>query len=168
MTDQGDVTDTRRILEEIQRQLMEQARAVYSAQVVEHAYDPRNLGRIERPDAYAVMHGWCGDTMEIYLRLDKKRTNEEIITQAGFVTDGCGPSIACGSMLTTMIQGVSLEEASLSEPEDLLDVLGGLPEETVHCAFLAVDTLRESIATWYRSVGARDEETDDQANIDKR
>jgi nitrogen fixation NifU-like protein len=168
MSDLGDVTDTRRILEEIQRQLMEQARAVYSAQVVEHAYNPRNLGRIERPDTYAIMHGWCGDTMEIYLQLDKKRTNEEIITQAGFVTDGCGPSIASGSMLMTMVQGISLEEAGLIEPEDLLDALGGLPEETTHCAYLAVDTLRKSIATWYRSVRARDKETDGQASIDKR
>jgi nitrogen fixation NifU-like protein len=53
-------------------------------------------------------------------------------------------------MLTTMVQGISLEEAGTIEPEDLLAALDGLPEESVHCARLAVDTLQEAIDDWYR------------------
>ena len=156
MSDQERVSDYNRIVEEIQRQILEQAKAIYSPQVIEHACNPRNLGRMSSPDAFQIVHGLCGDTMEIYLQLDGKPEGE-MIKAASFMTDGCGPSIACGSMLTTLVQGISLEEAGKVEPEDLLAALGGLPEETTHCAYLAVDTLRETIAVWYRKVRARNQ-----------
>ena len=149
MSDQGNI-DFERMLEEIQRQLMEQARAVYSPQVVERAYHPRNLGRMEWPDAYQIVDGSCGDSMEMFLRVEAKGTKGERVEEITFMTDGCGTTLACGSMLTTMVQGMSLEEAGQIEPEDLLDALGGLPEASVHCASLAVTSLRETIAHWYR------------------
>ncbi|GAB4530081.1 MAG: hypothetical protein Kow0063_07770 [Anaerolineae bacterium] len=150
MNDQEGGIDFERLLEEIQSQLMEQARAIYSPQVIKHAYNPRNLGRLEWPDAYRHVDGSCGDSMEMYLRVAGKGTDDESIEAITFMTDGCGTTLACGSMLTTMVQGMSLEEASQIEPEDLLDALGGLPEASVHCANLAVTTLRETIAHWYR------------------
>jgi nitrogen fixation NifU-like protein len=157
VSDQERVSDYNRIVEEIQRQILEQAKAIYSPQAIEHAYNPRNLGRMSSPDAFQIVHGLCGDTMEIYLQLDGKKPEGEMIKAASFMTDGCGPSIACGSMLTTLVQGISLEEAGKVEPEDLLAALGGLPEDTTHCAYLAVDTLRETIAVWYRKVRARNQ-----------
>jgi nitrogen fixation NifU-like protein len=78
--------------------------------------------------------------MEIYLRL-----NGERIKEARFMTDGCGPSVACGSMLTAMVQRMSLEEAGGVRPEDLIAALDGLPQESVHCAELAVTTLCQAI-----------------------
>jgi len=137
------MTDFDRMIEELQRQITEQERALYSAKVIEEAHHPRNLGRMDKPDAYARVRGWCGDTVDIYLRLDEER-----IEAATFMTDGCGPSVACGSMLTSMVQGMSLQEASTIEPENLLAALDGLPEESAHCAELAVSTLREAIANW--------------------
>jgi len=131
------------MVEELQQQIIEQARAVYSDKVVEEFYNPRNLGRMPEPDARGIVHGWCGDTMEIYLRL-----NGERIREIAFMTDGCGPSVACGSMLTAMVQGMSLEEAGEIKPQDLLAALDGLPEESVHCAELAVSTLQEAILNW--------------------
>jgi len=133
-------TDFDRFVEELQKQIIEQARAVYSDKVVEAFYNPRNLGRMPEPDACGIVHGWCGDTMEVYLRLEGERIGE-----VTFMTNGCGPSVACGSMLTRLVQGISLEEAGRIEPEDLLAALDGLPEESVHCAELAVNTLREAI-----------------------
>ncbi len=145
-------TDFDRFVDELQQQIIEEARVVYSDEVVETFYNPKNLGRMAEPDAYGIVHGWCGDTMEIYLRL-----NGERIAEATFMTDGCGPTVACGSKLTTMVCGMSLEEAGGLTPEDLLEALGGLPEESVHCAELAVNTLREAIADWSQraSVGDR-------------
>jgi nitrogen fixation NifU-like protein len=134
-------TDFDRLMEELQRQVLEDARTVYSDKVIEAFYHPQNLGRMLEADAKGVVKGWCGDTMEVYLRLHGERIEE--IT---FMTDGCGPSVACGSMLTTMVYGMSLDEASAIRPEDLLEALDGLPDESVHCAELAVSTLRESIA----------------------
>lgn len=139
----GEETDFDRLVAELQRQIIEQERALYSAKVIEEAHNPTNLGRMSVPDARGIVHGWCGDTMEVYLRLNGAR-----IEEATFMTDGCGPSVACGSVLTTMARGMSLEEAGEITPENLIAALDGLPEESVHCAELAVSTLREAITNY--------------------
>ena len=89
------------------------------------------------------------------------RLEGEKIKEISFMTDGCAPSVACGSMLTTLVRGISLEEASLIEPEDVLATLDGLSEQSAHCAELAVNTLRGAIASWYGSVRAGNEESRD-------
>jgi nitrogen fixation NifU-like protein len=61
------------------------------------------------------------------------------------MTDGCGPTVACGSMLTRMVEGASLEQAGDICPKDLLDALDGLPKERQHCAELAVNTLQNAL-----------------------
>jgi nitrogen fixation NifU-like protein len=129
-----------RMVEEIQRQIIEDERAVYSQKVIEEYYNPRNLGRMSDPDAVGIVRGWCGDTMEIYLRM-----NSSQIEEVTFMTDGCGPTVACGSKLTTMIREMSLDQARQIEQADLVAALDGLPEESLHCAELAVNTLREAI-----------------------
>jgi nitrogen fixation NifU-like protein len=129
------------LVAELQREIEERERAIFSAKVLEQVRDPQHLGRMEAPDVQATLTGWCGDTMEIYLRL-----NGGNIQEAAFMTDGCGPSVACGSMLTTMVQGIALDEANRLNPEELLAALDGLPEDSAHCATLAVDTLRRAIA----------------------
>jgi nitrogen fixation NifU-like protein len=79
--------------------------------------------------------------MEVYLRLDG-----DLIQEATYMTDGCGPSLACGSTLTIMVQGLSLEEALQIRPEDVIDALDGLPKESTHCAELAVTALQEAVS----------------------
>jgi nitrogen fixation NifU-like protein len=140
-------TDFDSFVEELQQEILKQARAVYSDKVVQEFYDPSNLGRMPEPDARAIVRGWCGDTMEIYLRLDGEK-----IQAATFMTDGCGPTVACGSVLTKMVVGKSLEDAGKILPEDLLEALDGLPEENIHCAELAVSTLQSALINWH--VGA--------------
>jgi len=146
MEHQEETIDFDRMVAELQRQIIEQARAMYSAKVIEEFDHPKNLGRMSAPDACGIVHGWCGDTMEIYLRLNGDR-----IREAAFMTDGCGPTVACGSMLTTMARGMSLEEAGEITPENLIAVLEGLPEGNLHCAELAVSTLQEAIDNMHTS-----------------
>ena len=128
-------------VDELQEEIIERERALYSARAIEEAHNPKNLGRLPAPDACAIVQGWCGDTVEIYLMLEEKK-----IKQATFMTDGCGPSVACGSKLTTMVHGMSLAEAGRIKPEDLIIALEGLPDESVHCAELAVSALQKAIA----------------------
>jgi len=133
-----------RLIEELQRQIGEQERALYSTEVIEHAHNPVNLERMERAQASAVVRGWCGDTMEFYLRFGERGQ----IQEATFMTDGCGPTVACGSMLTSLVKGLSPDKALLISAQDLISALKGLPEESVHCAELAVNTLRTAISNW--------------------
>jgi nitrogen fixation NifU-like protein len=133
--------DFARAMAELQKQVIQDARSCFSDKVVEEFYHPHNMGLMMEPDGCGSALGLCGDTMEIYLRLDGER-----IVKAAFITDGCGATVACGSMLTQMVEGLSLEEAAAVTPETLTQALDGLPEDHAHCAVLAVNTLREAIA----------------------
>ncbi|MBN1657009.1 MAG: iron-sulfur cluster assembly scaffold protein [Anaerolineae bacterium] len=125
----------------LQDEIDEAAEDVYSATVIDHARHPRNLGGMLDPDGQAAARSSCGDTMAIFLRLNDSR-----IEMASFLTDGCGATLACGSMLTTMVRGMTLEEAAAVEASDVILALGGLPPENVHCAVLAVVTLQHAMA----------------------
>jgi len=115
-------------------------RESYSEIVIDHASNPRNVGKIDNADGFARITGPCGDTMEIWLRV-----KNETITEATFMTDGCGTTIVAGSMVTELARGKSAGQALTIGQQDVLNALGGLPEESQHCALLAANTLREAI-----------------------
>ena len=115
--------------------ILERERALYSAKVLEEARHPRNMGGMLEPDGHALVCGPCGDTMEMFLRIQDLR-----IEVAAFMTDGCGPTVACGSMLTRMALGKSLAELNLlgAQRLNLVQIIrrtppaeeGGEPEVT--------------------------------------
>ena len=119
---QKEIPDFDRLIAELAQEIAKQERERYSQVVIHEARHPSNMERMVEPNGHGLVHGWCGDTMEIYLRLD-----DEKIEQATFMTDGCGPTIACGSMLTKMVTGKSLDEAIEIMPEDLIAALDGSP-----------------------------------------
>jgi len=99
-----------------------------------------NVGVLENPDAQGNFLGSCGDRMQIHLKLINDR-----ILDAKFLADGCGATLACGTMITKMASSKTLEEAGKITPEELIEALDGLPDDHLHCAELAVMTLREAI-----------------------
>jgi nitrogen fixation NifU-like protein len=127
-------------LDKIGEELQREAWAGYTEAVMDHAQNPRNAGSLPNADGFAVVTGPCGDTMKIWLRV-----REEVIQADAFWTDGCGPSIASGSMLTELAKGKPIREAMRITEKHVLDALGGLPEESQHCALLAADTLKEAV-----------------------
>lgn len=129
--------------EYLQELILTDARRVYSETVIDHAMAPRNLGVMQHADGYASLTGSCGDTMEIWLKVI-----DDTIANAIFMTDGCGPSIASGSMVTEIARGKSLSEAREVSQQDVLDALGGLPDESKHCALLATHTLKAAITDY--------------------
>ena len=112
--------------------------------LLEHAVQPRNLGVLPQPDGYALHTGICGDALELYLSIKQGR-----IKNAVFIPHGCAVTQACGSVLTVMAPGLSLEEALDMPPERVADALGGLPPDHIHCAELAVGALREAIQDYF-------------------
>jgi nitrogen fixation NifU-like protein len=140
MAEQDSRPSIDRIFAALQAAIAEQERALYSEIVLREARNPTHLEVMEDADAVARILGWCGDTMQFYLRLDGGR-----IEAATFTTDGCGPTVACGNMLARMVCGMSLSEAGQIAPRDLIRALDGLPEENLHCADLAVNTLRKAL-----------------------
>jgi nitrogen fixation NifU-like protein len=128
------------LAQELQRMVLDSAREIYSSEVIAEWSDPLNVGLLAEPDGYAWLRGGCGDTMEFTIKVEDDR-----LAEVAFMTDGCGPTVACGSRLTCLVWGLPLSEAMEFPAEQLIEALGGLPEESIHCAHLAVDTLRKAI-----------------------
>ncbi len=130
--------------QELQEQIMQQIRKRYSETVIDHWQNPRNFKKIESPDGYASVKGSCGDTMEMFIKIKNDR-----ISECGFQTDGCGTSIVCGSVATTLAQDKTFIEALAGvSADDILKILGGLPASDVHCAELAAEALRRALAEY--------------------
>ena len=113
----------------------------YSAAFKNHLTDPRNVGELADANAVAEeTNPVCGDRLRLSLIVRNGR-----IEAVGFLAYGCPPTLACGSMLTELIQGKSVQEAMQLTRTDLLNALGGLPSRKQHAAALAVETLRKAI-----------------------
>ncbi|MDD5205296.1 MAG: iron-sulfur cluster assembly scaffold protein [Desulfobacterales bacterium] len=124
----------------LQSQIYEETRKAYEQVAFERWLKPLYMGGMRDPDGYGRIIGTCGDRMEIFLKFEKDRVKE-----AMFQTDGCGSSTICGSFAAELAQGKSPEEITEITGELIISVLGGLPEEDRHCAFLAAQTLQEAL-----------------------
>ena len=133
-------------IEKIQQALMEETRKRYSDKAIDYFTNPRNLGRKNDPDGSAMVKGICGDTMEIYLEIQNN-----IVTSCTFFTDGCGNTLACGSSVTEIARGKTIEEVLKVSPCSVIEDLGRLPEEATHCAILSVITLHKAVAEYLLS-----------------
>ena len=108
---------------------------LYSEKVMDHFRNPRNVGELTDADAVGeVGNAKCGDIMRMYIKVDKT-TN--IITDAKFMTFGCGSAIATSSIATEMIKGQPISKALELTNKAVVDALGGLPAHKIHCSVLA-------------------------------
>jgi len=111
---------------------------MFSAAVLDHFEHPRNAGAL--PDATVQVEAAnpvCGDVLRLAVRIENGR-----VAEIGFLCRGCTTSIACASLLTEKLKGISLGDAQSISAESLAGELGGLPSATFHGAQLAIDALR--------------------------
>jgi len=127
-------------LDGLESLVMAEMGELYSQAVIDHAVNPRNVGSMADADAHACVVGPCGDNMEMWLKVRNGR-----VINATFWTDGCGTTIACGSMAMELTKGKTLGQALAISAEVIVKNLGGLPEDSIHCAGLASSTLKKAV-----------------------
>jgi len=127
-------------VQDLQGQIYEETRAAYGDVAFERWMNPLYMGMIDNPDGYGCVTGSCGDTMQIFLKFENDKVKE-----ASFLTDGCGASAVCGSFAAELSRGKSPDELLAISGDAILKILGGLPKEDEHCAYLAGETLQEAL-----------------------
>lgn len=114
---------------------------MYTEKVMELFMNPKNTGRMEDPDGVGeVGNPRCGDIMKIYIKVKDDR-----IADISFETFGCASAIASSSMVTEMVKGLTLDEALAISNKDVVNALGGLPPQKVHCSLLAEEGIQAAI-----------------------
>ena len=106
---------------------------------------PKNIGFLDNPSGKGAAVGKCGDSIEVSLRIDMGT-----IVDIKVLPHGCLYTLVCASAMSELAMGRDLDHALDLEPYDVASALGGLPEDHLHCARLAVNTLGEAIADYYR------------------
>lgn len=122
---------------------MEKITGGLSDKVIDYGSDPRNYGTLGKPDGYAKITGPCGDTMEIFFKV---RNNK--IEDITYKTDGCMTSHAAGSAATVIAKGKAVRECLTINQSSILEHLGGLPEDSEHCALLAATTFQRALRNY--------------------
>lgn len=128
---------------------MEENQTGYTDSFLNHAYTPQNIGVMSKPDGYGAPRGACGDMMEICLKV-----KNDIIEQAVFMPEGCVHTVACGSVITGLAKGKDVRDALMISADDVIEELGGLPPDHVHCARLAVSTLKLAVKDYLKNKSA--------------
>lgn len=129
------------------RRLLE--KSGYSSKAIEYYLKKVNVGRVENPSVHLAYTGPCGDSIEVYLKIES-----DVIKDAKFQAIGCAGALSSGSALMEMVKEKRLEEAEKITETDIISFLEGIPKQKIHCACLAKRTLQMAIKK-YRGTKTR-------------
>ena len=108
---------------------------MYTEKVMEHFQNPHNVGEIENANAIGeVGNAKCGDIMKMYMVIE-----DDVIKDIKFKTFGCGAAIATSSVATDLVKGKTIKEALEVTNKQVIDELGGLPPQKIHCGRTPLD-----------------------------
>ena len=114
---------------------------MYNEKVMDAFKNPKNVGEIENADGVGTVgNASCGDIMQISLKIEN-----DVIVDAKFKTFGCAAAIATSSTATEMVKGMTIEQALQVTNKKVVECLGGLPSQKIHCSVLAEEAIKKAI-----------------------
>ncbi len=120
---------------------------MYNNKVLEIFKNPKNVGTLKGANGIGkVGNAACGDIMKIYLKINE----DGIIEDASFKTFGCVAAITTTSVATELIKGKTIEEALKVKNSQIIEILGGLPTQKIHCSILAEEAIKAAIEDYYK------------------
>ena len=124
---------------------------MYNEKVLEVFKNPKNVGEIENPDGIGTVgNETCGDIMQISLKIV-----DDVIVDAKFKTFGCAAAIATSSTATEMVKGMTVDEALKLTNKIVIEKLGGLPAQKIHCSVLAEEAIKKAIEDYRAKKAAK-------------
>ena len=114
---------------------------MYNEKVINEFRNPQNMGEMEDANAVGTVgNATCGDIMKIYMKIE-----DNIIKDVNFQTFGCTAAIATSSIATSMIKGKTVDEALKLTNAEVVEKLGGLPPQKLHCSVLAEEAIKAAV-----------------------
>lgn len=124
---------------------------MYNEKVMDAFQNPKNVGEIENPDGIGTVgNETCGDIMQISLKIEN-----DVIVDAKFKTFGCAAAIATSSTATEMVKGKTVDEALKITNKIVIEKLGGLPAQKIHCSVLAEEAIKKAIEDYQAKKAAK-------------
>ncbi len=134
----------------------------YNEKVMDHFLHPQNVGEVENPDGVGeVGNASCGDALRLTFKLDDGGR----ISEVKFKTFGCVSAIASSSALTELVKGMTLEEAAKVTNQDIVKVLGELPEAKMHCSVMGMEALQAAIANYKGETSPFEDDGDHEGRL---
>jgi NifU-like protein involved in Fe-S cluster formation len=142
------------LIQKFQEEMLKQARENYGDAFLQRWQHPMYMGALAGADVSSSLKGTCGDTILISLKF-----RNGSVEKASFQTDGCAPSIVCGSYAAELSIGKSPEELLEISAETIVNAIGRLPQEVQHCAFLAAATVHSAVDKYIIKQIRKDKDT---------
>ena len=127
-------------IQNFQEEMTKAARKSYGEAFFQRWQNPLYRGGLKDADVFAQLKGQCGDTIAIFLKFE-----DGVVKKAAFETDGCAPSIVCGSIAAELTLAKDPERLLEITAEKIIEKIGRLPEEVHHCAFLAAAVVHGAV-----------------------
>ncbi|MCF6249108.1 MAG: iron-sulfur cluster assembly scaffold protein [Desulfobacula sp.] len=132
-----------KFLETLQGKINEDAIQALGVRGFQRWRHPKFNKKMKNSDGQAKVTGECGDTMEIYLKFKKKR-----VSDASYFTTGCASSSVSSSFAAELTIRKTPDEILDITAKKVLDAIGQLPENDLHCASLAARTVQEALSNY--------------------
>ena len=106
---------------------------------MEHARNPRNVGRIRGAKKIIAKNPFCGDEAEIFLKVENRK-----IADIKYQIRGCILSKASLSIFSEYIKGKDLKSLKKIKDEDIFKMIGGKPSPSrAKCALFGFEAVHE-------------------------